>query len=74
VRHLALATQAARPVTKLAAGATIFTEKAVAVEAAIKATDPAKFKAAYAELTAGMEHVVIKVPDAMVYPNQEFRP
>jgi hypothetical protein len=61
----------------------IFTEKAVAVEAAIKAADPAKFKAAYGEMTAacnachaGMEHefLVIKVPEANVYPNQEFRP
>ena len=32
--------------------ASIFTEKAVAVEAAIKAADPAKFKAAYGEMTA----------------------
>jgi hypothetical protein len=63
--------------------ASIFTEKAVALEAAIKAADPAKFKAAYAEMTgacnachAGMEHefLVIKVPEANVYPNQEFRP
>jgi hypothetical protein len=63
--------------------ASIFTEKAVAVEAAIKAADPAKFKAAYTEMTnacnachAGMEHefLVIKVPDSNVYPNQEFRP
>jgi hypothetical protein len=61
----------------------IFTEKATGLEAAIKAADPAKFKAAYAEMTnacnachAAMEHefLVIKVPDAMVYPNQEFRP
>jgi hypothetical protein len=63
--------------------ASIFTEKAAAVEAEIKAADPAKFKAAYAEMTgacnachAGMEHefLVIKVPEANVYPNQEFRP
>ena len=63
--------------------ASIFTEKAVALEGAIKAADPAKFKAAYAEMTtacnachAGMEHefLVIKVPEANVYPNQEFRP
>jgi hypothetical protein len=63
--------------------ASIFTERAVAVEAAIKAADPAKFKAAYTEMTgacnachAGMEHefLVIKVPEANVYPNQEFRP
>ena len=31
--------------------ASIFTEKAVAVEAAIKSADPAKFKAAYTEMT-----------------------
>jgi hypothetical protein len=63
--------------------ASIFTEKAVAVEAAIKAADSAKFKAAYAEMTtacnachAAMEHefLVIKVPEANVYPDQEFRP
>jgi hypothetical protein len=63
--------------------ASIFTDKAVAVETAIKAADPAKFKAAYTEMTgacnachAAMEHefLVIKAPDAMVYPNQEFRP
>ncbi len=63
--------------------ASIFTKQAVAVEAAIKSADPAKFKAAYTEMTgacnachAAMEHefLVIKAPDAMVYPNQEFRP
>jgi hypothetical protein len=63
--------------------ASIFTEKAVALEAAVKAADPPKFKAAYGEMTAacnachaGMEHefLVIKVPEANVYPNQEFRP
>ncbi len=66
-----------------AAVASIFTDKAVVVEAAIKAGDSAKFTAAYAEMTsacnachAGMDHafLVIKVPDAMVYPDQEFRP
>jgi hypothetical protein len=55
--------------------ASIFTE--------IKAADSAKFKAAYAEMTtacnachAAMEHefLVIKVPEANVYPDQEFRP
>ena len=66
-----------------AAVAAIFADKAAAVDAAIKAADPAKFTAAYTEMTgacnachAGMDHafLVIKVPDAMVYPNQEFRP
>jgi hypothetical protein len=66
-----------------AAVASIFTERAVAVEAAIKSGDSAKFTAAYAEMTtacnachAGMDHafLVIKVPDAMVYPDQEFHP
>jgi hypothetical protein len=63
--------------------ASIFTEKAVAVEAAIKSGDAAKFKAAYTEMTgacnachAAMEHefLVIKAPEGNVYPNQEFRP
>jgi hypothetical protein len=66
-----------------AAVASIFADKITAVDVAIKAADPAKFTAAYAEMTgacnachAGMEHafLVIKVPDAMVFPNQEFRP
>jgi hypothetical protein len=63
--------------------ATIFTDKLKAVEAAIKAQDEAKFTAAYGEMTtacnachAGMEHpfLVMKVPDAANYPDQEFRP
>jgi hypothetical protein len=63
--------------------ATIFTEKAVAVDAAIKGADSAKFAAAFSDMTnacnachASMEHafLVIKVPDVNVYPNQEFRP
>ncbi len=54
-----------------------------AVEAAIKAHDPKKFAAAYEQLTQGcnachqsVDHpfVVIKVPDASVFPNQDFRP
>ena len=66
-----------------AAVASIFTEKAVAVEAAIKGADPAKFAVAFSDMTnacnachASMEHefLVIKVPQANVYPNQEFRP
>jgi len=54
-----------------------------AVDAAIKAQDPQKFAAAYAQLTAGCnachaaaDHpfVVIKVPDASAFPNQDFTP
>jgi hypothetical protein len=63
--------------------ASIFTDKLKAVDAAIKAADSAQFNAAYSEMTAacnachvGMEHpfLVIKVPDANNYPDQEFRP
>jgi hypothetical protein len=63
--------------------ASIFTDKLKAVDAAIKATDLAQFTAAYGEMTTacndchkGMEHsfLVIKVPDAAFYPDQEFRP
>ncbi|HUC51787.1 MAG TPA: hypothetical protein VMA30_20570 [Xanthobacteraceae bacterium] len=52
-----------------------------AVDDAIKAEDPKKFAAAYARLTQGcnachasLDHpfVVIKVPDASAFPNQEF--
>lgn len=54
-----------------------------AVEAAIKQQDPAKFAAAYAQLTAGcnachaaVDHpfVVIKAPEASAFPNQDFAP
>jgi hypothetical protein len=54
-----------------------------AVDAAIKQQDPQKFAAAYAQLTAGcnachaaLEHpfVVIKVPNASAFPNQDFNP
>jgi hypothetical protein len=54
-----------------------------AVDAAIKEQDAKKFAAAYAQLTAGcnachtaVEHpfVVIKVPDASAFPNQDFNP
>jgi hypothetical protein len=54
-----------------------------AVDAAIKEQDAKKFAAAYAQLTAGcnachtaVEHpfVVIKVPDASAFPNQDFSP
>lgn len=54
-----------------------------AVDAAIKAQDPQKFAAAYAQLTAGCNachaaadhpYVVIKTPDASVFPNQDFAP
>jgi hypothetical protein len=54
-----------------------------AVEAAIRQQDPAKFAAAYAQLTAGcnachvaVDHpfVVIKAPDVSAFPNQDFGP
>jgi hypothetical protein len=54
-----------------------------AVEAAIKQQDPQKFAVAYAQLTQGCnachaaaDHpfVVIKVPDATAFPDQEFAP
>ena len=54
-----------------------------AVDAAIKQQDPQKFAAAYAQLTQGCnachaaaDHpfVVIKVPDATAFPNQDFAP
>jgi hypothetical protein len=54
-----------------------------AVDAAIKQQDAKKFSAAYAQLTAGcnachaaVEHpfVVIRVPDASAFPNQDFNP
>jgi hypothetical protein len=63
--------------------AAIFTDKLKAVDAAIKVADPAQFAVTYGEMTgacnachAGMEHpfLVIKVPDANNYPDQEFRP
>jgi len=63
--------------------ASIFADKLKAVDTAIKAADLAQFTAAYGEMTgacnachAGMEHpfLVIKVPDTMNYPDQDFRP
>jgi hypothetical protein len=63
--------------------ASIFADTIKSVDAAIKAADPTKFATAYGEMTAacnschvGMEHpfLVIKVPDAANYPDQEFRP
>jgi hypothetical protein len=63
--------------------ASIFTDRLKAVDAAIKAGDLGQFTAAYGEMTAacnachaGMEHpfLVMKVPDAPNYPDQEFRP
>jgi hypothetical protein len=63
--------------------ASIFADRLKAVDAAVKAADPAQFNAAYAEMTAacnechqGMEHafLVIKVPDSANFPDQEFRP
>ncbi|HEY4266313.1 MAG TPA: hypothetical protein VGM72_13420 [Micropepsaceae bacterium] len=66
--------------------ASLFTPSAEAMDAAIKAKDPAKFNSAYGELTAscnachqGMEHpfLVVKVPDsaaAATYADQDFAP
>jgi hypothetical protein len=63
--------------------AAIFAEKIKAVDAAIKAADPAQFTAAYGEMTAAcnachlsLEHPFLKitVPDAANYPDQDFRP
>jgi hypothetical protein len=63
--------------------ASIFTDRLKAVDAAINASDPERFITSYKEMTAacnachaGMEHpfLVIKVPDGMNYPDQEFRP
>jgi hypothetical protein len=63
--------------------ASIFADTIKSVDAAIKAGDPAQFATAYGEMTAacnschvGIEHpfLVIKVPDAANYPDQEFRP
>lgn len=63
--------------------ASIFADKLKAVDAAVKAADLAQFTAAYGEMTnacndchKGMEHpfLVMKVPDASNYPDQEFRP
>jgi hypothetical protein len=63
--------------------ASIFTDKLKAVDAAIKTSDLAQFNAAYGEMTGacndchkGMEHpfLVIKLPEAGGFPDQEFRP
>ena len=54
-----------------------------AIDAAIKQQDAAKFTAAYGQLTQGcnachmeLDHpyVVIKIPDASAFPNQDFGP
>lgn len=54
-----------------------------AVEDAIKQKDPQKFAAAYDQLTQGCNachaatdhpYVVIRMPDALAFPNQDFRP
>ena len=61
----------------------IFAPKIQAMNAAIKSGNPAQFNSAYGELTEacntchqGMEHefLVIKVPDAPFFPDQDFRP
>jgi DNA-binding MurR/RpiR family transcriptional regulator len=63
--------------------ASIFADTIKSVDAAIKAADPVQFSTAYSELMAasntcyaGLEHpfVVIKVPGAPNYPDQEFWP
>jgi hypothetical protein len=63
--------------------ASIFTDKAKEVDAAIKQANLAQFTAAYGEMTAacngchaGLDHpfLVIKVPEAGNFPDQEFRP
>jgi hypothetical protein len=63
--------------------ASIFADQIKSVDAAIKATDATKFTAAYEGMTnacnachAAMEHhfLVIKVPEANNYPDQEFKP
>jgi hypothetical protein len=63
--------------------ATIFADEMKTVDAAIKAADLAQFGPSYEAMTGacndchkGLEHpfVVIKVPDAANYPDQEFRP
>jgi hypothetical protein len=53
-----------------------------ALDQAIKASDPKQFADAYARVTAGCnachqalgQPVVIKVPDASVFPDQDFEP
>lgn len=63
--------------------ASIFADKLKAVDAAVKAADQAQFTAAYREMTTacndchkGLEHpfLVIKVPEAGYFPDQEFGP
>ena len=63
--------------------ASIFAPKLQAMDAAIKSGNQAQFTAAYGELTEacntchqGLEHpfLVIKVPDAANYPDQDYRP
>jgi hypothetical protein len=63
--------------------ASIIQDKMTAMDAAIKSANPAQFNMAYGELTEacntchqGMDHpfLVVKVPDANSYPDQDFRP
>jgi hypothetical protein len=58
-------------------------EPMAAMGQAIKAADPAAFDAAYGELTKGCngchlgakrDMIVIKTPDASMFPDQDFRP
>jgi len=63
--------------------ATMFSDPIKDVNTAIKAGDLAQFKTAYEGMTTacnachtGMDHpfLVMKVPDAQIYPDQDFRP
>ena len=63
--------------------ASIFADKIKSVDAAIKAADAAQFTAAYGDMTQAcnvchqaLEHPFLKitVPDAVNYPDQDFRP
>jgi hypothetical protein len=63
--------------------ASIFADRLSPVDAAVKAGDRAQFAAAFGEMTnacndchKGMEHpfLVIKIPDAGSFPDQEFHP
>jgi hypothetical protein len=63
--------------------AAIFADRLAAVDAAVKAGDLEKFNAAYADMTnacndchKGMEHpfLVMKVPEAGSFTDQDFRP
>jgi hypothetical protein len=70
-----------KPIAEMMASVT--KEPMAALETAIKAADAAKFAAAYTQLTeacntchqsAEVGMIVIKVPDANSFPDQDFRP